>query len=257
MKKLKIILIIILAILVGSIVLIFSLTRINNIEIKLESTQDKNLESNDSNQNLIITKDEILSKVNIKKGDRLFGKSDRDIKSTLLEIPYISSVSIKRHLNGTLDLIISQRQIVYQINYAGEYIYIDGFGYILEQTTEMATIPILIGTTTDFSKLEIGKAGNRLNEDDLEKLDVVNDIMEVSKSNGIYDLITSVDISDSTNYSIRMDGENKTAYLGYADDLNTRILYIKAIIEKESGISGEIFVNRDLDKGYVFFRESV
>ncbi|MCI8310256.1 MAG: hypothetical protein HFJ45_08920 [Clostridia bacterium] len=54
-----------------------------------------------------------------------------------------------------------------------------------------------------------------------------------------------------------LENENKTVYLGNCKDLNTRILYMKAILEKESGKSGEIYINADLDTGYVYFKESV
>jgi hypothetical protein len=56
-----------------------------------------------------------------------------------------------------------------------------------------------------------------------------------------------------------LESENKTVYLGDCKDINTRILYLKAILEKEKGNSGEIFINADLDSGseYVYFKESV
>jgi hypothetical protein len=53
-----------------------------------------------------------------------------------------------------------------------------------------------------------------------------------------------------------LDSEGKTVYLGDCKDINTRILYLKAILEKESGNSGEVFINADLDTGYVYFKES-
>ena len=48
-----------------------------------------------------------------------------------------------------------------------------------------------------------------------------------------------------------------TINLGSCSDLNTRILYMKDIIEKEKGIKGEVFINGNLTEDRVFFRESV
>ena len=81
--------------------------------------------------------------------------------------------------------------------------------------------------------------------------------MATVKGNSIDNVITSVDMSDSRNYILHLDSENKTVYLGDCKDLNTRILYLKAILEKESGHNGEIYINADLDSGYVYFKESV
>jgi hypothetical protein len=80
-----------------------------------------------------------------------------------------------------------------------------------------------------------------------------------AKENEIDSLISSVDITNDKNYTLYLDSENKTVYLGDCKDINTRILYLKAILEKEKGNSGEIFINADLDSDseYVYFKESV
>ena len=53
------------------------------------------------------------------------------------------------------------------------------------------------------------------------------------------------------------DSEQKIAYLGDCSDLETRMLYLAAILEKEKGNPGEIFVNINLNTDDAFFRESV
>lgn len=46
----------------------------------------------------------------------------------------------------------------------------------------------------------------------------------------------------------------KTVYLGDASEINTRILYLKKIIEDEKGIEGEALINGELnsDRGVIF-----
>ena len=114
--------------------------------------------------------------------------------------------------------------------------------------------PILLGIKTDVSQF---KKGKRLISEDLKKLDIVNRIYEVANNNEIIALISKIDISDPKNYTLYLESEKKTVYLGDCSDLNTRILYVKAIIEQESGKDGEIFVNADLNKNNVFFREKI
>ena len=143
------------------------------------------------------------------------------------------------------------------INYAGAYIYIDALGNILELNDEKLDLPILIGITTDFAGLSIGKQQSQLNEKDLEKMIIVNSIMDSARSNDVADLITSIDISNNKNYTLQLESEGKTVYLGDCSDLNTRILYMKEILNKEKNNNGEIFINMNLDLEYVYFKESV
>ena len=46
----------------------------------------------------------------------------------------------------------------------------------------------------------------------------------------------------------------KTVYLGNASDINTRMLYLKGIIEEEKGIEGEVIINGELnsERGVIF-----
>ena len=59
------------------------------------------------------------------------------------------------------------------------------------------------------------------------------------------------------DYKLFFDTEQKEAYLGDCSDLETRMLYLTAILRSESGKPGEIFVNMNLNQDNVFFRESV
>ena len=127
-------------------------------------------------------------------------------------------------------------------------------GYILDISNESKIVPIIIGLSTDLSEI---KVGSRLNDDDLKKFEILNRISEIANSNGILELISKIDISDSQTYTLYLDTENKIAYLGDCSDLNTRILFVKAITEQEKGKEGEIFVNVDLNEENVYFREKI
>ena len=119
---------------------------------------------------------------------------------------------------------------------------------------EKPDLPIIIGIETPIEEI---KPGNRLILEDLKKLERVIEIVDVATNNDVINYITKIDISDPTNYKLLLEGEEKIAYLGDTSELNVKILYMKKIIELEAGKSGEIFLNRDLNQEYVFFRESV
>lgn len=213
---------------------------------------------NQDGQSLQISEIESLSGLSV--GQNLFEVARGRIKESILKNSYVDSVNVEKHLNGTVTIDVEEREIKYLINYAGSYIYIDNKGNILELSSEKKEVPVILGASTDFTSLAVGSSENRvtrLNDEDLEKLDVVNNIMEISKSNDVDALISRIDITNDKNYIVYLDSEGKTVYLGDCSNLNTRILYMKSIIKQEAGKQGEIFLNVDLESEYPYFRESV
>lgn len=87
-------------------------------------------------------------------------------------------------------------------------------------------------------------------------MDMVIKIYEAAKSNDLGNLVTKIDISNEKNYTIILESEGKKVYLGDCSYLNTRILYLKSILEKTAGKKGEIFLNVDLNSQNVYFRPS-
>ncbi|MBR1540122.1 MAG: FtsQ-type POTRA domain-containing protein [Clostridia bacterium] len=202
-----------------------------------------------------ITKEQVLTLANIKVGDKLYKERRSEIEKRIEENPYIQDAKLERNLSGKVKIQISQRKPTYMINYAGEYIYIDSEGYILEVNTNHNGTPIMIGLTTDFSELSIGNSKIRLNQNDLEKLDTVNNIISTIRSNNIENVITSIDVTDKKNFILHLDNDGKEVYLGDGSDMNTKVLYMKKILESEAGNTGIIYINGNLDEGYVYFRE--
>lgn len=243
----------VLLILIAIIFSIVFLSGVFNVKSIAVTINGKNADGD----NLQIAEIESLSGLSV--GQNIFEKSKGEMKNSILKNLYVSNVNISKKLTGNVQIDVTERKIKYLINYAGSYIYIDSQGYILEVNPEEKSYPILLGVDTDFSSLANGSEERitRLNEKDLSKLSTVNSIMEISKNNDVDSLISKIDITDKYEYIVHLDSENKIVYLGNCSDLNTRILYMKAIMEKESGISGEMFINVDLDTEDVYFRESV
>lgn len=204
--------------------------------------------------NEFVSKEEIISLSQISNDKNIFEINKNIIKNNIKQNSYIENITIKRKFPNKLVLNIEERKVKYMIQLGEAYIYINNQGYMLDISNEKKDKPILLGIKTDVSQF---KKGNRLISVDLKKLDIVNRIYEVSNNNEILALISKIDISDSKNYTLYLESEKKTVYLGDCSDLNTRILYVKAILEQESGIAGEIFVNVDLNEDNVFFREKI
>ncbi len=200
-----------------------------------------------------ISNETIISLSGIELHENMFKFNKLSVIDKLKQEPYIENVKISRKLPNKIEITVEERTPKYSLEYAGSYAYINNQGYILEITNEKLNLPILTGFSTDLSNI---KAGERINVEDLKKMDTVIKIYEVANSNGIGNLITKIDISNDKNYSLILETEGKTVYLGDCSNLNTRILTLKSILEASTGKTGEIFLNVDLNSENVYFRPS-
>lgn len=205
--------------------------------------------------NASISSEQIISLSKVQKETNLFKVSNKDTTASIKENPYVKSVEIRRTLPDTITFVITERIATYMLEYGGSYAYIDNQGYILEISANTKEgLAKIAGYETVQDEIV---PGNRLCENDLEKLNTVLRITASAKTNQFDSLITSINIEDSNNYTLYLDTEQKTVYLGDCTNLDTRMLYVKAILDKEKGIAGEIFVNMNLNEKYPFFRQKV
>lgn len=243
-KKIKIFikLILILLVIVGLIIYLM-LSPIFNIK-------NINVEGNSS-----ISSEQIISLSRVQKETNLFKVSNKDTISAIKENPYVKTVEIRRTLPDTITFVITERIATYMLEYGSSYAYIDNQGYILEISANIKDgLAKIVGYETSQDEII---PGNRLCENDLEKLNIVLRITASAKTSEIDNLITSINIENSNNYTLFMETEQKTVYLGDCTNLDTRMLYVKAILEKEKNYAGEIFVNMNLNEKNPFFRQKV
>ena len=209
--------------------------------------------------NKTISSDTITSLSKIELYKNLFLVNKSEAIDNIEKNPYVNSVSISRKLPNKIKITVEEREEKYLDEFAeGKYAIIDGQGYILAVTSELKDLPILVGIQTSTEELiNIKNNKTRLCEEDLRKLDIVANIIDTAKNYEVYDVITKIDISKISDIKLVLESEQKIVYLGSCSDLNTRILYMKEILNNEKGIKGEIFINGNLSEDYVFFREAV
>lgn len=213
-----------------------------------------NIKNIQVNGNELLTKEQIISLSKIQKGQNTFKINKGKTKQNIKENVYIESVKISRKLPSDIIIQIEERKPEYLLEYASSYITIDKNGYILEVSSEKAELPILQGTETSTENLTVG---NRLCIEDLKKLVIIEKIMQVAKDNELNSIITRINIENEKNIQLIFEEKEITAHLGDDSNLNTKILTIKAILEKVEGKQGEIFVNMDLNKENPIFRQRV
>ena len=174
-----------------------------------------------------VSTEEIIQKSGLVVGKNMFKTFKNTSKKGIKTNPYIEDVKINRKFNGSIKIDVTERTVTYMLLKENEYVYINNQGYILEISQNPLEVPIIKGyETTDFT------LGNRLIISDLEKLDIIIEITETAKNNGIKNKISVIDISDENNYILEIPSEGKTVHFGDKKSINVKILWIVDLIEK-------------------------
>ena len=189
-----------------------------------------------------ITSQEIINISTLKIGTNMFDYSNKLINKKLKTNPYIESAKMKRKIDGSVILYITERKPTYMLKFANAYVYINNQGYMLEITENPLEIPIITGFETSTEEI---KEGNRLCVNDLKKLENVIKIMNSANETVLSKLITSIDIQEKDNFKLCIESENKIINFGETTNINVKLLKIQEVLEKEKGTSGEIYFQDD------------
>ena len=193
-----------------------------------------------------VSSDTVTSLSKLKKGENIF-KFNNSIIQNIKENQYIDEVKVKRKLPGTIQIYITEREVKYQVKLINSYAYIDKNGYILEVSSKETDVPIIVGFKTTENEL-INK--NRMETKDLEVLNNILKITDSAKAIDIEKIITEINIENENNYCIFIKGQNKKIYIGDANNLTNKMLYVKKILEEEKDHSGTGYVNGDISNGF-------
>jgi len=199
-----------------------------------------------------VLSEEIINLSTLATGVNMFKITNGTIKDGIKTNAYIEDVDIKRNINGTVTLDIKERIPTYMLKFANAYVYINNQGYMLEISENPLELPVITGFKTTNEEI---KVGNRLNTEDLQKLDDVIEIIEISKNTPLKNIITEIDISDSENYKLTVASENKTIKMGEMTNINIKLQMAGKVFEAESGKTGEIYFQDDGKKA--IFKENV
>lgn len=202
--------------------------------------------------NQYVTLDNVKELANFEQYNNLFSINTFKVINDIKQNAYVEEVKVSRKFPNTLQITLKERTPKYMLQVADSYVYINNQGYMLEVSIERLNVPIILGFQTDLSNV---KAGDRLEIDDLMKMEKIIKIVETAKSHDIGNYITKIDVSNDKNYIIILESEQKTVYLGDCSNLNTRMLYLSGILTQTKNLAGEIFLDMDLNTDDAYFRE--
>ena len=206
-----------------------------------------NIKEIDVSNNEQIKTETIVSLSQLNLGQNIFKFNKNKVNKNIKTNAYIESAEIKRKLPNKVQIQIEERKKEYNVEFLNGYAYINNQGYILQISEEKQALPTIQGISTPDEQIV---EGNRLNSEDLEKLEVVIQIMNICKNYELDSKITNIDISTKDEYTLYLEEEKKTIYLGDKSNLSNKMLYVQVIIEENRGKEGEIFVNGDLNNNF-------
>lgn len=204
----------------------------------------KDIQVSNNNQ---VPQETIISLSSLKYDENIFRFYGSNVIENIKQNAYIQNVIIHRKLPNTVQIEVEERVHKYSVDFMGQYAYINNQGYVLEISEDSKGLPIIQGITTSEEQVV---PGARLNVEDLEKLENVIKIIDISAENGLDSKVTSIDITDKNEYSIYLSEERKTVHLGDCSNLSNKMLYVVAILEQTKDQEGQIFVNGDLNNGF-------
>lgn len=206
-----------------------------------------NIQEIEVSDNEQINTETIISLSQLNLGQNIFKFNKNKVNKNIKTNAYIESVEIKRKLPNKVQIQIEERKQEYNVEFLNGYAYINNQGYILQISEEKQALPTIQGISTPDEQIV---EGNRLNSEDLEKLEVIIQIMNICKNYELDSKITNIDISTKDEYTLYLEEEKKTIYLGDKNNLSNKMLYVQVIIEENRGKEGEIFVNGDLNNNF-------
>lgn len=206
------------------------------------------------NNNQIAT-ETIVSLSQLQVGQNLFRFSKKNVEKEIKTNPYVESVNIKRKIPNKIEISIEERNRNYNVEFLNGYAYINNQGYILEISEQKLELPVIQGISTEQEQIV---EGNRLNTEDLGKLETVIKIMNICKNYELDKKVSSIDIENKNDYIIYMEEEKKTIYLGDDSNLSNKMLYVPTILQENQGKEGTIYLNGDINNSFKpRFREKV
>lgn len=237
-QKARVILKIFLIIILFAIVIVFLMTspifNINKINVS---------------GNVKVSEEQIISLSQIEIETNTYKMNKTNVENNVKENAYIDSVKVTRKLPNQVNIEVTERKPQYMLRFGNAYVYISSQGYMLEISEEKLNTTIITGYSTPEEDIV---AGNRLNQEDLKRLEIVLKIMESASNNEVATDISEIDISNINNFTLILESKNKIAYIGDASSINDKMIVLRQMIIKEEGKSGKAFL---MDKDRMYFRE--
>lgn len=189
-------------------------------------------------------KDEYVNLSGLKLNNNIFNFRKSIVIGSIKQNAYVENVIVKRKLPNRIEIQITERKVNYLIELENEeFAYINSQGYILEKSKDKLPLTIITGVSTDIQNII---EGNRLNNEDLERLQDVIKIKDSINNAKINKELNKINVKSKTNYILTFEKEAKNVEIGgINDNLSSKMLYLKFVLDEQEGVPGTIYLNQE------------
>ncbi len=184
--------------------------------------------------------EELIGTTGVEAGDNLFFLHTNTIVQALTNTyPYLDTITIKRHLPGTMEIAVTEREPLMCVELEDETrYYVDKQGKVLEKVSGTPNSNVIAVTGTGAKTLEIGELLDEQDQSskkkpvgDNEKICAVLDILKLFETYEMLDQVRSVDITKSFDVKLNYNDSYRIEF-GTLDDLEHKIQFLKAILKR-------------------------
>lgn len=189
-------------------------------------------------------KDEYIRLSGLSLNNNIFNFRKSMVVYGIKQNAYVESVVVKRKLPNKVEIQVEERKVNYLLELESqEFAYINSQGYILEKSKEELPLTIITGVLTDKQNIV---EGNRLSNEDLERLQDVIKIKDAINNAEINQELNKINIKSKANYILTFEKEAKEVQVGgINDNLSSKMLYLKYLLEEQEGVPGIIYLNQE------------
>ncbi len=180
------------------------------------------------------TEEQILEACGFSPSDNLFGvdlnKAEKDI---IKKYPYISKVTFKRVLPSTLIITVTEDAPSYCAEIYGDYFLLSEDLRIISkhdiyEDIEVLDMPVIY---LKLPQVERAVQGERIVLDKESNYDHIIEFLSLLKEQEIYNRTDCIDASDRYHLVLYTDGSRYKIDIGTKDNLDTKIKFVKKVIE--------------------------
>ncbi|MEA4852814.1 MAG: FtsQ-type POTRA domain-containing protein [Christensenella sp.] len=170
----------------------------------------------------------IVKLADIQPKTHMFLVDADEIAQKIEQEPYLKVNSVIKQYPKTIAIDVSERQPKALVEYAGQYLLIDGEANVLEILNEKPEVqyPVVTGIAADSVSL-----GKPIDTQDSFKISVLSDLLAELESKELFSKIASIDLSNIN--SIQMKSyEGMDIRFGQSDKIPEKMKLIKRMLPK-------------------------
>ncbi len=181
------------------------------------------------------TDEQILEACGFSPSDNLFGVDlDKAEKAIIKKYPYISNVSFKRILPSTLIITVTEDAPSYCAEIYGDYFLLSEDLRIISkhniyEDVEVLDMPVIY---LKLPQVERAVRGERIIFDKSSNYEHLIQFLSKLKDQEIYQRTDCIDASDRYHIVLYTDGSRYKIDIGTSENLDTKIRFVKKVIEE-------------------------